>query len=107
MIIELNDEKLYIIFAQCFDVACEYAMAKMGYTIGMFSLCSYLQFPSKELAQWMQKPTVGDVGGLKRAARYLVRKSSTPTRCSTWISKVQELVNNPEVLLKPHSQDPR
>ena len=51
-----------------------------------------------------EKPTDGDSGGLKRAARYLVRTSSTPPRCSTWNSKVQELVNNPEVLLEPHSQ---
>ena len=125
MIIELNDKRFYIIFAQfkqqqkemdrntvetitvrtdqskrkiviriptenaaqCFDVACEFAMAKMGYTIGLFSQCLYLQFPSKELARWMQKLTVGDLGGLKRAARYLVRTSSMPTRCSTWISK--------------------
>ena len=28
--------------AQCFDVACENAMAKMGYTIGLFSPCLYL-----------------------------------------------------------------
>ena len=32
-----------------------------------------LQFSSKELARWMQRPTVGDFEGLKRAARYLVR----------------------------------
>ena len=32
-----------------------------------------LQFPSKELARWMQKPAVGDLEGLKRAARYLLR----------------------------------
>ena len=32
-----------------------------------------LQFPSKELARWMQKPEVGDLEGLKRAARYLLR----------------------------------
>ena len=32
-----------------------------------------LQFPSKELARWMQKPTVGDFEGLKRAARYLLK----------------------------------
>ena len=25
--------------AQCFDVACENAMTKMGYTIGLFSPC--------------------------------------------------------------------
>ena len=28
-----------------------------------------LQFPSKELARWMQRPKVGDFDGLKRAAR--------------------------------------
>ena len=32
-----------------------------------------LQFPSKELARWMQRPTVGNFEGLKRAVRYLVR----------------------------------
>ena len=28
--------------AQCFDVACENAMTKMGYTIGLFTPCLYL-----------------------------------------------------------------
>ena len=32
-----------------------------------------LQFPSKELARWMQNPTVGDFEGLKRAARHLLK----------------------------------
>ena len=31
-----------------------------------------LQFPAKDLARWMQSPTVGDMEALKRSARYLV-----------------------------------
>ena len=31
-----------------------------------------LQFPSKELARWMQAPTVGNLEALKRVARYLI-----------------------------------
>ena len=31
-----------------------------------------LQFPSKELARWMQAPTVGNLEVLKRVARYLI-----------------------------------
>ena len=31
-----------------------------------------LQFPSKELARWMQAPTVGHLEALKRVARYLI-----------------------------------
>ena len=31
-----------------------------------------LQFPSKELAHWMQAPTVGNLEALKRVARYLI-----------------------------------
>ena len=32
-----------------------------------------LEFPSKELARWMQTPTVGDMEALKRAAKYVIR----------------------------------
>ena len=68
--------------AQCFDVACENAMVKMENS--PISQCLYLhKTENKELARWMQKPTVGDFGGLKRAVRYLVGTSSTPTRCGT------------------------
>ena len=31
-----------------------------------------LQYPAKELARWMQAPTLGDLEALKRVARYLV-----------------------------------
>ena len=31
-----------------------------------------LQFPSKELARWMQAPTVGNLEALKRVSRYLI-----------------------------------
>ena len=31
-----------------------------------------VQFPAKELARWMQSPTVGDLEALKRVGRYLV-----------------------------------
>ena len=32
----------------------------------------FLQFPSKELARWMQAPTVGNLEALKRVARNLI-----------------------------------
>ena len=32
-----------------------------------------LQFPSTEVALWMQAPTVGNLEALKRVARYLIR----------------------------------
>ena len=31
-----------------------------------------LQFPSKELARWVQAPTVGDVEALSMATRYVI-----------------------------------
>ena len=31
-----------------------------------------LQFPSKELARWMQAPTVGNMDALKRVGRFLI-----------------------------------
>ena len=65
-VVQLNDEKFYIIFAQCFDIDRENALAKMENS--PISPCSYLQFLPKELVRWMQKPTVGDVGGLKRGS---------------------------------------
>ena len=32
-----------------------------------------MQFPSKELARWMEAPTVGDMEALKRAAKCVIR----------------------------------
>ena len=41
--------------AQCFDVACKNAMAKMDYTIGLYFQCLYLQFLSKEFVQQFEE----------------------------------------------------
>ena len=41
--------------AQCFDVACKNAVAKMAYSIGLYFQCSYLQFLSKEFVQQFEE----------------------------------------------------
>ena len=46
--------------AQCFDVACENAMAKMGFTIGLFSPCLYLHKTENEADDVAKSQSVYD-----------------------------------------------
>ena len=41
--------------AQCFDVACKNAMAKVAYSIGLYFQCFYLQFLSKEFVKQFEE----------------------------------------------------
>ena len=87
--------------AQCFDVACENAMAKMGCTIGLFSPCLYLHKTENVADDVAKSRSVYDTmmsvygtvievfldarspSSQKGMQHHVVRTSSTPTRCST------------------------
>ena len=87
--------------AQCFDVACENAMAKMGYTIGLFSPCLYLHKTENATVDVAKSQSGYDTrmsvygtaikvfldarspSSQKHMQHHVDRTSSTPTRCSS------------------------